>query len=938
MFRKVFLLVPAAVALLPGADQPISFRIVFGAGEKGDRPTDYSGSIYLTAGRVGGLAPWRFFDGDAIEGNQSWKLTVKKVRFENQPDSPRPMMTGPAVLNTVPAGVVVTAEAPDTAIARVRTRQGDFDIPLKALRYDRVLHFLGGDVLARRVPAVERASPASEKDPAEHFDYPSAAAGADGNLWVAWQGYRDLGDHVYVRRRSESGWAEADRLTEEKGDIFRTAIARDGKGRVWVVWSERAGQQWDLYAKRREDGRWSRRMKITPANHPNIFHRIASDAHGNLHLVWVGHTDGQSFVYWSKLEGDDWSSPKGISGPSAWNPDAATDSRGNLWVVWDGYGSGNYDIYLREIGAEGSPGPEQQVTKSDLFQAHATVAVDRQDRVWVAWHESGPNWGKDWTHEDAERATVLYADRRPKVAVLEGGVWKQPAAELISAVPIRYRRYVQYPRLAVDATGRIWCGLQARVGSAQNRSDFWAFDGRWEYFLTTLEGDAWTPLMPVPESSFRPEGPLMLTAEKAGIRLLWTNDNRPVFASAFYALVPTRHEIWTAQFETGEAAPLPMVEKFEERTVNILAVHPQENSDLKRIRDHRITVNGRTLRILRGDFHRHTEISSDGAGDGSIEDFYRYMIDAAGMDTGIVGDHNAGNNDEYSWWRTEKAADLFLIPGRYTPMFGYERSPSYPNGHRNVVFARRGVKTLPIPAEEMRGKIRTGPILYPYLKKNNGIAMAHSSATSQGTDWGDNDPQVEPLVELYQGYHASYEYEGAPRAESEKVRVMVHGRYEPAGFWWNALGKGYKLGVQASSDHISTHTSYTLIYSPGTSREDILESMRARHAYAATDNIIVDFQAETADGRAHLMGDAFPAASAPKLTVRIIGTDVISEVDLIKDQKFVYHSEPNTPKVEFTFVDAEPGDGESYYYVRVQQRDRNLAWSSPVWVDYRERP
>ncbi len=931
MLGKALLLTLAVAMTAPAADEAVSFRIVFG--ERRDRPADYSGSIQLTAGRVTRLAPWRFFGGDAIEGERAWKLTVKKARFENQPDAPRPMMTGVEVLNVVPAGVVVTAEAPESAIARVRTAQGNFDLPLRELEPGRVLEFLGGDVVAQRTPVVERVSPVSERDPAEQFDYPSVAV-AEGRVWVAWQGYHDRGDHVYAREWREGAWGETERLTQEKGDIYRTAVGVDGKGRVWVVWAERFGRDWDLYARRGEGGEWGRRVKLTSANHPNIFHRVAGDDNGRLHLVWVGHTDGESYVYWSRLEGDNWSSPRAISGPSAWNPEAALDSRGNLWVVWDSYRNGNYDIYLRQVGADGALGPEQQVSKSALYQTHATVAVDRQDRVWVAWHESGPNWGKDWTHEDGERSTVLYRDRRPAVAVLEGGVWKQPVGELMGAVPLRYRRYVQYPRLAVDRTGRVWCGLQLRVGTAHNRSDWWAFDGRWEHFLTALEGEAWRPLMPVPESSLRPEGPLLLAPDGDGIRLVWTSDNRPVFASAFYARIPNRHEVWTARLSGDGPGPAPVLEKFEERRVNTPPVHPDEEGDLKRIRGYRVTLNGQTLRILRGDFHRHTEISSDGAGDGSLEDFYRYMIDAAGMETGIVADHNAGNDDEYCWWRTEKAADLFLIPGRYTPMFGYERSPNYPNGHRNMVFAQRGVRTLPIPAEEQRGRRRTGPVLYPYLKKHNGIAMVHSSATSQGTDWGDNDPEVEPLVELYQGYHASYEYEGAPRAESPKLRVAVHGRYEPAGFWWNALKKGYKLGVQASSDHISTHTSYTLIYSPGMSREQILESMRARHAYAATDNIIVDFQAETADGRRYLMGDAFGAAEAPVLKVRIAGTDVVTVVDVIKDQKFVYHAEPNAVNVEFTYRDTEPGRGESYYYVRVQQRDRNLAWSSPVWVNY----
>ena len=64
------------------------------------------------------------------------------------------------------------------------------------------------------------------------------------------------------------------------------------------------------------------------------------------------------------------------------------------------------------------------------------------------------------------------------------------------------------------------------------------------------------------------------------------------------------------------------------------------HEDVRRIRDYRTAVGGAEYRILRGAIHRHTDISNDGAGDGSLEDFYRYMLDAAAMDTGIVTDHN----------------------------------------------------------------------------------------------------------------------------------------------------------------------------------------------------------------------------------------------------------------------------------------------------------
>jgi hypothetical protein len=356
-------------------------------------------------------------------------------------------------------------------------------------------------------------------------------------------------------------------------------------------------------------------------------------------------------------------------------------------------------------------------------------------------------------------------------------------------------------------------------------------------------------------------------------------------------------------------------------------VHAAESADVARMRGYRASAGGATYRIVRGDFHRHTEMSQDGAGDGSVEDYFRYMLDAAAMDTGIIADHNAGNS-EYSWWRTEKAIDLFLIRDRYTPLFGYERSVNYPNGHRNVVFAQRGVPVLKIPVAENRGQQNTGPLLYPYLKQNRGICMAHSLTTNQGTDFRDNDPEVEPLVEIYQGYRTNYEYEGAPRS-------MGGEKAHPEGYYWAALSKGYKLGVQSSSDHVSTHSSYTLVYTPDATRTAIVESMRKRRAYGATDNILVDYRATDDRGAVHFMGEAFDSAIPPKLSVKVMGTTRLSKIEIVRNGTFVYVAQPEGRGAEFTYVDNNPPRGVCYYYVRVIQADGNLAWSSPVWVNYR---
>ena len=47
------------------------------------------------------------------------------------------------------------------------------------------------------------------------------------------------------------------------------------------------------------------------------------------------------------------------------------------------------------------------------------------------------------------------------------------------------------------------------------------------------------------------------------------------------------------------------------------------------MRNYRLKNVAGPLRILRGEFHRHSEISMDGGNDGTIIDQYRYMLDAS---------------------------------------------------------------------------------------------------------------------------------------------------------------------------------------------------------------------------------------------------------------------------------------------------------------------
>lgn len=97
-------------------------------------------------------------------------------------------------------------------------------------------------------------------------------------------------------------------------------------------------------------------------------------------------------------------------------------------------------------------------------------------------------------------------------------------------------------------------------------------------------------------------------------------------------------------------------------------------------RSRRISATGDRL-------HRHTEISGDGARDGDL-------IDAFYMDWAGCCDHDNGYR-EYPSWRIQKLSDAFHLAGRFVTLFSYGRSVRYPEGHRNLLFAQRGVLPLP---------------------------------------------------------------------------------------------------------------------------------------------------------------------------------------------------------------------------------------------------
>ena len=158
------------------------------------------------------------------------------------------------------------------------------------------------------------------------------------------------------------------------------------------------------------------------------------------------------------------------------------------------------------------------------------------------------------------------------------------------------------------------------------------------------------------------------------------------------------------------------------------------------MRKYRATVGGTPLQLLRGEFHRHTEMSGDGGRDGPVIDAYRYMIDAAAMDWGGCCDHDNGGGREYSWWIQQKLTDAYKLGASLRPHVllraqrEISRRPSQrgiraarnppaaapaQDGRRFACHARaRYADALPLPAAVPRHRG------FPHLRHRHGHGLA----------------------------------------------------------------------------------------------------------------------------------------------------------------------------------------------------------------------
>jgi Protein of unknown function (DUF3604) len=761
---------------------------------------------------------------------------------------------------------------------------------------------------------------ADQKVPATMLDnelfYDAAIATTPEGLWISWlELIPGKGDILwYGQRKKDGSWSKKIQFNSNPGDYANPTPVIDAQGELWISFETATNGNWNVFVQQiKKDGTVCSPIRVSLGTGANIQHRVVADPKEGLWFVWQGDRDGQFDIFARHVAST--AQPEILISDSPlgdWAPSLTVTKSGDIDIIWDSYDGESYNVLARSLHHGKDLSSIIAIADGPAFQAHAQIASSPSGQLWALWEEDGENWGKAYRaripgdnsgNKLTDRIGPVHRFRQLHLAELDAktlAVTKsleipQPSLEAAAKrtnapAGIKFTgAFYEGGQLTVDPKGRLWLTyrhfytpwvgivpehhkqdsslLYARCLSENNWSKLYSFE--------IGQGDGLQRFSVVPDEE--------------GIAAVWTTGRTDRRKS------DKPHGVGFATINAEKSS--------SSNPVSITKIESSANSSTKALPSKHIRptteLGGKKYELFTGDLHRHTDISLCFApSDGTIDDAYRYAIDAAPLDFLGITDHThdlaMGNPLTLVWWRSRKEVNRHQLADKFIPFYSYERSRV--DTDHNVISLRDDMlRPHTYPLTQFWSELDT-----------NTFTIAHQPFNR--ILWNYKDDVHRPLVEIYQGFRNDAK-------ESDAKEGLL---------------RGHKFGIIASSDHLSTDASFACVWAEKPTRESIFRAMQARRTYGATAHIMLKVYAGN-----HWMGESFSTNSMPPITVEVKGTAPISQVDLWVDGEVKKTLPGNAAEETFSFEPDKSLTGSHIFYVRLQQADGNRAWSSPLWVDFK---
>ncbi len=322
--------------------------------------------------------------------------------------------------------------------------------------------------------------------------------------------------------------------------------------------------------------------------------------------------------------------------------------------------------------------------------------------------------------------------------------------------------------------------------------------------------------------------------------------------------------------------------------------------------------------IFWGEIHGHTEMSD---GTGNFEDLYMHAKDVRCLDFAAAVDHACYFTDN-QWEWMQDITNNFHKDGEFCTLIGYEWAGN--QGHRNIYTSSNRLK----PYRGMYEPTSELGVVYKELEgKSDIVAGPHTGHT--GDFWKFHNRDVERFLEIYSMW-----------GHFDKLANKILNEGAILGFTGGGdchSGKVFFSPEDRKGQGKTAHfTSYLIHYKCGITgaflenldRKSLIYALRNRKTYATTgDRILVDFSIS-----GYRMGETGKANNVFVNAV-IHGCDKIKKIEIIKNGKVIHTEKPSRFDVVLNWQDNKIEKGRYWYYIKITQENREVAYTSPVWLE-----
>src|SRR5262249_21574383 len=234
-------------------------------------------------------------------------------------------------------------------------------------------------------------------------DFPAAAHGPDGTLWVAYNSYTvrdesrrieqpplakqpesfkglytpEFADQLWLKAYRGGKWGAPVAVTGPKESIARCAIGVEGNGDVWVVYSAFRKGRHDLFARKvtaKAGGPdLGPEIELPGKGRSNTNPVVCTKANGDLLIAYqYWRDDGQSGMGQIHGRGGKFDNDGVPVGSGVWTTSLAAAADGAVAAAFDTYEHNDYDISVRLTDKAGAA--VHPVVASDYYEARPSCA------------------------------------------------------------------------------------------------------------------------------------------------------------------------------------------------------------------------------------------------------------------------------------------------------------------------------------------------------------------------------------------------------------------------------------------------------------------------------------------------------------------------------------------------------------------------------------